>query len=122
MNLLQETVKVLNRNDKSLEDIVWIGTLEYEIDKNEFLKLADVEYDSGYGAPEVATDLIIVGRNWTMKRWEYDGSEGWDFDKAIIKPSVKKSINCLTVNQSNAYYDSNRCGWEELTDLNQPDE
>lgn len=37
--------------------------------------------NSGYGSPEIATDLVIrFSDGRSMWRAEYDGSEWWDFD------------------------------------------
>ena len=58
-----------------MDDVVWIGGSDFEISREEFLKLADCPYDAGYGAPEVATDLVLVGNDFWLERQEYDGSE-----------------------------------------------
>ena len=62
-NLLNETKKVLAENNKTIEDIKWIGSNKYRVDIKKFIEIADIQYDSGYGAPQVAEDLIIVGEN-----------------------------------------------------------
>lgn len=50
----------------------------------EFAELADDEYDSSYGSPEVATDLIIrFSDGKHMWREEYDGSEWWGYVSPI---------------------------------------
>ena len=46
------------------------------------MKCADVEYDSGYGAAEVAPDLKLIGEDFWLERAEYDGSE-WREYKTI---------------------------------------
>lgn len=79
MNLLKETQGVLVANNKSMDDVVWVGSRDGYITLETFVDLANSEYSSGFGAQEVASDLIIVGENWWMTRIEYDGSERWDF-------------------------------------------
>lgn len=91
MNLLKETVKVLNEHGKSLDDIIWIGSKDCEIDKDQFIKFANKEYDRGYGLIEVAEDLVIVGKDWWLERHEYDGSEWWEYKRLPIKPNIMSS-------------------------------
>jgi hypothetical protein len=83
MSLLTETLEAIERSGHTPEQVTFVGSLdaEYRCTWDEFAVLADVVYDSGYGAAEVATDLIIRfddGRK--MWRGEYDGSEWWEFD------------------------------------------
>ena len=109
MNLLEETKKMLKDNHKTINDIKWIGTDKYYIDINEFLEKADVNYDDGYGAPEVATNLKIVGDDWWMERHEYDGSEWWEFKSMIKKPNKKLELKTLFAKS---------VGWETLEEAN----
>lgn len=79
-NLLKETKRFLKYCEKQPKDIKWIGSEEYGyFTWDDFKKLANKEYDKGYGAQEVAEDLLIVGEDWFMERTEYDGAEGWRF-------------------------------------------
>lgn len=79
VTFLNETLRTLEDNELDFEDVIWIGSKDGYISKELFLKLADVYYDSGYGAAEIAEDLVIVGDNWWLERREYDGSEWWEF-------------------------------------------
>jgi hypothetical protein len=82
-NLLSETRDSIEQSGHSPEDITFGGSADavYRMTWAEFEKLADVEYDSGYGSAEVATDLVIrFSDGKSMWRHEYDGSEGWDYD------------------------------------------
>lgn len=92
MNLLKETRGMLRNKIKEIE---WIGSEdgEYAISWKQFVKIADVEYDNGYGAQEIASDLIIVGKDWWMSRYEYDGSEGWEWHEKPIKKDKPKKFN-----------------------------
>jgi hypothetical protein len=89
-DFLQETVQALADRGKTPDDVQWVGSKdgEYAISWDEFAVIAeDVHYDSDYGAQEVATDIVVVGKNWWMDRGEYDGSEWWDFH---VKPTKKR--------------------------------
>jgi hypothetical protein len=51
MNLLNETIDVLNNSGKTRSDVRWIGSTHYGyFDWEHFVKIANVEYDDGYGA------------------------------------------------------------------------
>lgn len=91
-NLLTETKTCLRKNGHSIFDIVWVGTSHYRIDIDEFFKLADVEYDNGYGSQKVAVDLIVVGKDWYMERHEYNGAEWWEFKSIPQMPSEVKQV------------------------------
>ena len=107
MNLLEETKAILENNDKSLKDIEWIGTSKHYVNKEKALELFDKEYDSGYGAQEVATNLKVVGKDWWLERHEYDGSEWWEMKKMPIKPDEELQINCVIGGM-----------WETLEEIN----
>ena len=95
-NLLQETVAELKRNGKDSSHVVWVGHRDgsMAITWAEFEKIADIDYDAGFGSERVANNLVIVGRNWWLERHEYDGSEWWEFK---IKPERKRKSRPFTV-------------------------
>jgi hypothetical protein len=95
-NLLSETTAKLESIGKAPEDIVHIGNQVYSCTWDEFTQLADFDYDSGFGSPEVASDLVILfdDNSW-LERGEYDGSEWWRYVKAPPIPSNPKSITRL---------------------------
>jgi hypothetical protein len=91
-NLLRETTNAIANSGHVIEDVVFIGSLngEYRCTWDEFTILADVEYSSGYGAAEVATDLIVrFSDGKKMWRGEYDGSEWWEFDAPLVVDYTK---------------------------------
>ena len=94
-NLLEETKDILEEKGLSINDIKWVGTRKYRIGTEDFLTLANVFYDDGYGAPEVATDLIVVGEYWWLERHEYDGAEWWEFK--TFPPMPEKEIKVRTL-------------------------
>lgn len=97
-NLLEETKEIMALNGQSPEDIIFIGSScsNYSCTWEEFILLADQEYDSGFGNAEVAIDLIIAFRNSeTMTRGEYDGKEWWNYNKKFVPPTETRPINQL---------------------------
>jgi hypothetical protein len=118
MNLLKETLYILEQNNKSEKDILWIGNLQFKITWENFKQIADVEYDSGYGSSQVAQDLLIVGNGWWLERGEYDGSEWWSYKETPRMPNGTITISSLTVSQSDKLGFDVSCGWETLARLN----
>ena len=112
MNLLEETKRVMSEQGYTFDDIAWVGCDVFRIPVDVFAERADTEYDSGFGAPEVAQDLVIVlcDGSW-MERDEYDGSERWKLKRTPSMPnSVWDGRVALTVGQ----VEDARCGWETL--------
>ena len=86
-NLLNETISVLKEWGKIPKDVEWVGSSNWGwFTWKDFEQLADKIYDDGYGSPEVATDLVIVGEDWWLERYEYDGAENWIFKTLPQKP------------------------------------
>lgn len=108
MNLKNETLQELYEHGLGQKDIRWVGCQEFCIDIDRFFQLADREYDSGYGAPEVAVDLLIVGENWWLERHEYDGSEWWEFKQLPAMPSHYTTVNSVFAQE---------VGWETLSEI-----
>jgi hypothetical protein len=115
-NLLEETVLELSAHGKSEEDVVCVGTTEVYFSWEEFKALADVNYNSGFGWAEVATNLIVFGDDWMMQREEYDGSEWWSFT-SFDRPTRKVSPKALTVEQAQEL-GRDATGWSTLEKLN----
>ena len=91
MNLLQETIRVLNEFGKSLKDIQFVYTHEgCFVPTNGCKRFLDVEYDNGYGDTEIRMDLMLVGKDFWLERHEYDGSEWWEFKQL---PKFTKNAN-----------------------------
>ena len=88
MNLLTETIEFLKNNcNKNPSDVRWIGSTSYGyFDWEYFSKIANIDYDNGFGGQEVASDLKIVGDDWWLERHEYDGSEWWEYKSLPNKP------------------------------------
>ncbi|MFA6066909.1 MAG: hypothetical protein WC707_07035 [Candidatus Babeliaceae bacterium] len=98
-NLLEETKEAIKDSGHKIKDIIFIGSEEtgHQCTWNEFLKIADIQYDSGFGGQEIAEDLIIVFSDGSkMWRGEYDGSEWWNYSTPFKMPKEKLSIKKLT--------------------------
>ena len=81
-NLLKETIEILQHNNKTPDDVVWVGTRDGEIATlwSTFSMWAvTFDYDSGFGGARVNQSLTVVGDDWWLERGEYDGSEWWEF-------------------------------------------
>lgn len=86
--LLEETKEVLRENGVSTADVYAVITDEGWCTWAEFEKVADILYDSGYGYPEISSDLKILGPDWWLERAEYDGSEWWNFCRTPEKGNL----------------------------------
>ena len=97
MNLLAETIHDINESGHEVADIKFIGSQYsgYQCTWEEYIKLADREYDSGFSGVKVASDLIIVfNDDIYMTRGAYDGSE-WEYNKPFKMPKDTKKITTL---------------------------
>jgi hypothetical protein len=96
-NLLIETIGYLTICDKTVEDVNWVGSSDgkYVISWQEFEKIGNVNYNSGYGSQEIAADLVVVGNNWWLSRLEYDGAEDWTFNTLPIMKKKIKPFNTV---------------------------
>lgn len=98
MNLLEETIAAINMYGHTIDDIIFIGSSdgEYACTWEEFTALADTEYDDGYGAQRVASDLIIqFSDDGRLYRVEYDGSEEWEYAGPLRVADDPKPIRNL---------------------------
>jgi hypothetical protein len=114
MNLLKETRQDIELSGHTPEDIIFIGSEQtgHRCTWAEFEVLADVEYDAGFGAQEVASDLIIVFSDGArMWRHEYDGSEEWSYSFPFKEPAESKPIRRLVVPEE-------LVGWCDLAECN----
>ena len=98
MNLKDETLVKFNLYDLSPQDIIFIGSLEsgYSCSWDEFLELANIEYDEDYGSAEIMSDLVIIFRDDSkLIRESYDGSEWWAYHAIPVLPINTKPLTTL---------------------------
>ena len=101
MNLWEETIEELKDRGKSFDDVLAICGSDFRITKEDFKKYSNTDYDSGFGLPEVATDLIIIGADFWLERHEYDGSEWWEFKQMPQYEDFPfENITALTTRQA----------------------
>ena len=111
MNLLKETMCDIMESGHTPKDIIFIGSERtgHSCTWDEYVTLANIEYDNGFGSQKIADDLIIVFKDGCkMWRSEYDGSESWGYSKPFKMPEDLKPIKALT-------YDG--CMWESLNEI-----
>lgn len=92
MNLLKETLEILEEHGRNEDEVVWVGSNDFYTTWEHFKTIANVEYDEGYGSPRIAVDLKVVGGHWWLERHEYDGSEWWEYKTLPYKPSERKDF------------------------------
>ena len=109
MNALEELIKVCERYWKSLEDIDywWVGGEEenqcifnsdsIEIMKK-FLKDKYSNYDSWYWWQVLYGEIVFKDRTW-LERWEYDGSEWWEYKKCPERKLSKDEARIKEINE-----------------------
>ena len=113
MNLMNETVRSLEKNGKTKDDVLWCGSEDFgSFLWEDFVELADTEYDAGFGGQEVAKDLLIVGADFWLERWEYDGSEGWEY-KTFPKMKSMNTPTAITTHQKEDCW-----SWSSLSEMN----
>ena len=96
-NLLDETLEVLSEHGLEPEDVEWVGAESFgHFSWDEFAAVAaHTYYDAGYGAAEVAVDLVVCGAGWWLSRGEYDGSEWWNLHTQPTMPDEHRVPNKL---------------------------
>ena len=70
MNLLTETIRMLESFEKCPGDVFWVGSLDgtLALSWDEWATLADEDYDDCRGRSTVAVDLVVVGDTWWLSR------------------------------------------------------
>jgi hypothetical protein len=115
-NLLVETIEDITKSGHTVWDIIFIGSLEsgYSCSWEQFEKLANFKYCSGYGAAAVASDLVIAFSDGAhMWRDEYDGSEWWMYQAPIKIPKETRPTKTLG---------GDNYMWKDLREMNEGDE
>lgn len=113
-NLLKETMDTIASSGHKETDIIFIGSEKtgHQCTWAQFCHLADIEYDSGYGAAQVAQDLVIVfSDGQKLWRGEYDGSEWWEHSTPFVRPATVLPIFSLVAT-------IDRVGWVNLYEIN----
>lgn len=93
-NLLAETIHKIISANQTTDTVLCVRSRdgEYVLSWEEFAKLADVDYNSGYGSAEIPSDIIVeFTDNTYLYRNEYDGSEWWEYAEKLplVQPNPK---------------------------------
>ena len=99
INLIEELDEAIESSGHLPEDILWMK-LDYgnystpsitlpPLDGLEGYHLAlklyqGLEYNDSYGTQYLGGIIVFRDGSW-LDRWEYDGSEGWDFNRTPSK-------------------------------------
>lgn len=92
MNLLNETFEALKSNGKEPKDVKWVAAKNGFGSWDDFVALANFDYNKGYGRNEIDLTLKVVGDGWWLERGEYDGSEWWNFQSPPIEPEKSRPL------------------------------
>jgi hypothetical protein len=114
-NLLQETLAHLDECQLTPQDVLWVGTANQWFTWDEFALIANIAYDGGYGAQQIANDLVVVGQDWYLDRDEYDGAEGWELRRVPTRPPLHRVPAFVACSQVD-----HLVGWRDLATINTP--
>lgn len=81
-NFLEETIESIKDSNHKETDVMFVGSFDgkYRMTWEKFKKEANFHYYSGFGAQEIARDLIVCFFDGSyLDRHEYDGSEWWTY-------------------------------------------
>lgn len=117
-NLLEETLQILEYNNKNDNDVKWVGNLTHKTTWEDFKKIADTEYNSDFGRPQVVQDLMIVGEDWWLERGEYNGQEWWEYRELPKEPTDIIELKALTDKQAFDLGFGIVRGWDILLAIN----
>lgn len=96
LNLLKETTDIMRDNNKTPADVFYCRTEGENFSWKVFAEAAKhFNYDNGFGVQEVRKDLVIIGKDWWLKRREYDGAEWWEF---LTRPEAGDTKVVNTIN------------------------
>lgn len=87
INAKDELLSALANANQSLKDIIAFN-IYYESFSGDksfkgttlALSSLDFLYDNGYGSQHLYGTILFKDNTW-LSRWEYDGSEGWEYNK-----------------------------------------
>lgn len=95
-NLVEETIEEIKGSGHTESDVRWVGSYDgkYGMSWADFKrKFRNVIYNCGFGAQEIADDLVVVGDDWWLERYEYDGAEYWKYKKLPMAKQEQLSFD-----------------------------
>jgi hypothetical protein len=85
-NFLKETIDSMK--PYTPRDVLYVMIGDAWTTWDEFARVADFTYNSGYGSELIHGRLLVVGEGWWLERADYDGAEWWDLKKTKTKPET----------------------------------
>ena len=86
INFLAETINAIVEAHQYTQTVLSVRSRdgEYATSWEEFAKIADTNYDNGFGSAQIPSDLIVEFMDGTyLYRDEYDGSEAWQYSAPL---------------------------------------
>ena len=95
VNFKKEILDTLKINNKTTKDIEWLGFNDcvIENDIENFLSLADIGHEVGFGCPTIDDSFLIVGKDWWIEVDDYDGYQDLVFRTKPSKPEKTIKVN-----------------------------
>lgn len=90
--ILEEVLELMEVNNRTEEDIHWVGCADFHFTWGKFKELANQHE----GENELAEDLVIVGEDWYIDiSEENEGWRGWTFHAIPQKPLLLDTPHTL---------------------------
>lgn len=111
-NLYNEIVETLDVANLTIDDIRYVILNKHTINVERFLIASkEIDYEKGYGIEKISYDLKIIGDDWWIERYVYDGLE-WFVFKTLPSPSKEeifttKEIKEMLIGEGREY-----CEWQ----------
>lgn len=99
INFLKETFDKMKENGVSPDDVIYVFNSFGYCSWEEFEKLANFDYNNGYGLIAIDLNLIVRGSGWWLEREEYDGSEWWRFCTVPLRSVQRHDPNVSLVDK-----------------------
>lgn len=112
-----ETIDAITESGHLLEDVMFIGSNDgkYRVSIDKFLEISNFTYNSGYGASNIPTDLIVYFKDKSyITRGEYDGSEWWEYNKPLIYNETDEYLDFNNLDIRKTDY----VGWKSVERFN----
>lgn len=103
INLLDETREILAKHNHTLDDILYMqgsaseSPLTAKVDANTLRNLLDFEYYNGFGCVDINIDLKLIGADFWLERYEYDGAERWVYKQYPTIPAEFCSPRAISI-------------------------
>ena len=101
-NLLNEIISMLGENNKSLDSILYVIIEDTYMEKDTFISLENIKYYPNYGDRSLTEKFNIIGDNWLICKYDYDGLDKLSFIN-LEKPNKLSKIDTLLNLQRERY-------------------